>query len=119
VALGPWLRGVLRDGAQARPAATCAGDDAPAPARRWDDTTLAAVASAAPTLACECPRHVAELLMQLTQFEAYSAECLNLDPADAELHAYLQRVAAGARARFEAALERLARHEGIALPASA
>lgn len=118
VALGPWLRGLLQAGGGTAALAT-AGDDAPVPPRRWDDATLAAVAGASPTLACECPRHVAELLMQLSHFEAYSAECLNLDPADAELHAYLQRVAAGARARFEAALERVARHEGIALPSAA
>jgi DNA-binding transcriptional MerR regulator len=121
VTLGPWLRGLLQAAAVA-PASTAAAlpaeDDAPVPPRRWDDATLAAVAGASPTLACECPRHVAELLMQLSHFEAYSAECLNLDPADAELHAYLQRVAAGARARFEAALERVARHEGLPLPAA-
>jgi DNA-binding transcriptional MerR regulator len=87
-----------------------------APPRRYDDATLTAIAGLSPTVACECPRHVAELLMQLSNFETYSAECLNRSPADAELHAYLQRVAGSARALFETALERVARQEGLPLP---
>ena len=86
------------------------------PPRRYDDATLARVAGISTTVACECPKHVAELLMQLTAFEHYSAECQSLTPQDAALHASLQQVAAQARAMFEAALEAVARHEGIELP---
>jgi DNA-binding transcriptional MerR regulator len=91
----------------------------PVPPRRWDDAALADFASLSSTVACECPRHVAELLMQLSHFEAYSAECEHRSAADAELHAYLGRVAAASRARFEAALEHVALHEGLLLPSSA
>ena len=59
---------------------------------------------------------MAELLVQLSHFEAYSAECRHRNAADAELHAYLQQVAGTARARFEAALEHVALHEGLTLP---
>jgi hypothetical protein len=90
----------------------------PVPARRWDDAALADFASLSSTVACECPRHVAELLVQLSQFEAYSAACEDRSPADAEVHAYLGKVAAGSRARFEAALEHVALHEGLLLPSS-
>jgi len=90
----------------------------PVPTRRWDDAALADFAGLSSTIACECPRHVAELLMQLSHFEAYSAECENRSPADAELHAYLRQVAADSRARFEAALEHVALHEGLMLPSS-
>jgi MerR family transcriptional regulator, light-induced transcriptional regulator len=83
--------------------------------RRFDDAALTAIAGLSPTLACECPGHVAELLMQLSSFEAYSAGCANRDPDDAQLHVYLQQVAGAARALFETALERLARHEGFVL----
>ncbi len=83
--------------------------------RRYDDATLTTIAGLSPTLACECPRHVAELLMQLSSFESYSASCIHRDDADAQLHAYLQQVAGTARALFESALERLARHEGLPL----
>jgi hypothetical protein len=118
--LAQWLQGVM----QARtPAPAALGDPAqqpPAPPpRRWDDAALADFAGLSSTIACECPRHVAELLIQLSHFEAYSAECRHRSPADAELHAYLQQVAATSRARFEAALEHVALHEGLILPPSA
>ena len=85
-------------------------------ARRFDDATLAAMAGLSSTMVCECPRHVAELLTRLSQFEAYSAECRQRSPADAQLHAYLQQVASTARALFETALERVVVQEGLLLP---
>lgn len=88
----------------------------PVPARRWDDAALADFASLSTTVACECPRHVSELLVQLSHFEAYSAECEHRSVADSQLHAYLRQVAAQSRALFEAALEQLALHEGLLLP---
>ncbi len=89
------------------------GDATP---RRFDDAALTKFAGLSTTIACECPRHVAELLMQLSHFEDYSADCANRSPDDAELHAYLQRVAGLARALFESALARVAHHEGLNLP---
>jgi len=90
----------------------------PVPPRRWDDAALVDFAGRSSTVACECPRHVAELLVQLAYFERYSAECENRNTADAELHAYLRQVTTDARARFEAALERVALHEGLLLPSN-
>ncbi len=109
--IGQWLRGLARPAPAAQAAAT-----APPP-RRFDDTVLADIAGLSSTVACECPRHVAELLMQLSHFEAYSADCALRSPADAALHAHLQQVAAASRALFEGALERVALHEGLLLPA--
>lgn len=86
-----------------------------APPRRFDDAVLGDVAGLSSTIACECPQHLAEILIRLTQFEAYSADCRQRSPADAELHAYLQQVAGQARASFENALERVAIHEGLLL----
>lgn len=86
-----------------------------APPRRFDDAVLGDVAGLSSTIACECPQHLAEILLRLTQFEAYSADCRQRSPADAELHAYLQQVAGQARASFETALERVAIHEGLLL----
>jgi hypothetical protein len=88
------------------------------PPRRWDDAALTDFAGLASTVACECPRHVAELLLQLARFETYSAECGSRNAADAELHAYLRQVASGLRARFEGVLEHVALHGGLLLPAS-
>ncbi len=84
--------------------------------RRYDDATLADFAGLSSTIACECPRHVAELLVQLSRFEAYSAQCESRGPKDAALHAYLARVAGASRALFETALERIANQEGLVLP---
>jgi DNA-binding transcriptional MerR regulator len=124
-ALGAWLV-ALESAAAARDAEPIdkpspsdalwlpAGDAA---ARRFDDASLTDFAGLSSTIACECPRHVAELLMQLSSFEAYSADCEHLSPEDAALHAYLKRVAGASRALFESALERVAIHEGLILPA--
>jgi hypothetical protein len=118
--LGQWLQAVLQTLRPAHAEARGGATSLPAlPPRRWDDAALADFAGLSSTIACECPRHVAELLMQLSHFEAYSAECRQRSAADGELHAYLQQLAATSRARFEAALEHVALHEGLILPASA
>ena len=88
----------------------------PVPPRRFSDEALAEITARSTTVACECPRHVAELVGQLASFEIYSAECLNRNADDAALHADLNRVAATARALFESALERVALAEGFELP---
>lgn len=114
---GPWLQGALQAAALAQSAAGDAAQPHTAlPPRRWDDAALADFAGLSPTIACECPRHAAELLMRLSHFEAYSAECRHRNAADTQVHAYLQPVAASARAHFEAALEHVALHEGLILP---
>jgi DNA-binding transcriptional MerR regulator len=112
--LAQWLR----DFATAPAPATGTQQDpsAPLPPRRWSDAALADFARLSSTMACECPRHLAELLVQLSHFEAYSADCQHRHAEDAALHAHLLRVTAGCRARFEAALEHVARQEGLLLP---
>ena len=115
--LAQWLRGLCTAATVSMSAAhDLALPTGPVAPRRWNDAALADFAGLSSTIACECPRHVAELLMQLSHFEAYSAECEHRSPADAELHTYLRQVAAASRARFEAALEHVALHEGLILP---
>jgi DNA-binding transcriptional MerR regulator len=123
--LAQWLQPLAQASmaAAAAPASGAFGaaglpGSAEVPPRRWDDAALADFAGLSSTIACECPRHLAELLMQLSHFEDYSAQCQHRSPADAELHAYLRHTAAAARARFELALERVAVQEGLILPAS-
>jgi MerR family transcriptional regulator, light-induced transcriptional regulator len=86
-------------------------------ARRYNDATLADLAGLSSTIACECPQHVAGLLMQLSHFEDYSAQCQAQGGStqDIALHDYLWRVAGTARALFEDALERVAVQEGLML----
>ena len=132
-ALGTWLATLalpLDDGAKGRNNAakniapepwsieSLGLSERPAPLRRFDDAGLTAFAGLASRVACECPGHVAELLLQISSFEAYSASCANQSPADADLHAYVHRVAGAARILFESALERIALAEGFALPGS-
>lgn len=118
------VRAPLDAGQLVRIAGTMPGADAPAPsasrdavpAPRFDDASLARIAQSLTTLHCECPRHLADLLLGLGAFERYSAGCAHRSPADAVLHRYLQEVAGAARARLEDALVRVARAEGMALP---
>lgn len=79
--------------------------------RRYSDETLTAIAGRSSTIACECPRHLADLIRQLSAFEQYSDQCESRSPADAALHRYLADVSNRARAMFELALERVAREE--------
>ena len=85
------------------------------PPRRYGDDALLDVASASSTIACECPQHLATILMKLSAFEVYSEDCLNRNSADAQLHAYLKDITGSARALFEFALERVATAEGLTL----
>jgi DNA-binding transcriptional MerR regulator len=89
----------------------------PAAPRRFDNKTLAEISLASVVLNCECPHHIAELLVQLGNFETYSAECESRTPADAALHHYLKEVTGNARALLEDALVRVVQAEGISLPA--
>ncbi len=115
--LAQWLRGWRQQLDLPTASAGTPLPTMPVPSRRWDDEALASFAVMSTTIACECPRHIADLLVQLSHFEAYSAECEHRSPEDAELHAYLRQVTALARAQFETALERVARHEGL-IPAT-
>jgi DNA-binding transcriptional MerR regulator len=95
------------------PLAPHAGAVAP---RRLDDQALAALAAASNSVMCECPRHLAEILLMIGSFERYSTQCESRNPGDAALHQELGQVAGQARTLLEQALERLARAEGLPLP---
>jgi hypothetical protein len=84
--------------------------------RRLDEEALANIIAAGNRLTCECPRHLADLLLMLGSFERYSEQCSSRNLADAELHRDLGQAAGQARAILEAAMERLARAEGLPLP---
>ena len=100
---GPWRSGSgsWRPDATARlpstePASLLAsGEIAP---RRYDDAALTDFAGLSSTIACECPRHVAELLIQLSRFEAYSADCESGAPPTRPCMPICEGGRAGARA---------------------
>ncbi|SHG62828.1 MerR family transcriptional regulator [Massilia sp. CF038] len=89
---------------------------APAPARRFDDHSLAVLSAARNSIHCDCPRHLSEILLLLNSFERYSSQCAQRTPEDAVLHEELKQTAGAARVLLEDALERLARADGLPLP---
>jgi DNA-binding transcriptional MerR regulator len=83
------------------------------PPRRYDSDALTRIAAASPTVRCECPHHLVQLVSSLVAFEDYSRECENRNADDAALHAFLHAATAQARATMEAALARVVEAEGI------
>lgn len=81
--------------------------------RRFDDDALSRLARMPSTVACECMRHVAEIVAQLAGFERYSEECTSTQPADSKLHRELNRTAGVARTMFEDALQRIVDEVGL------
>lgn len=80
--------------------------------RRFDDAALARFGALSSTIACECSRHLSELVLQLSAFERYSDACQSHSPADALLHRHLGDAANRAVQMFEAALAEVIDHEG-------
>jgi len=85
------------------------------PPPRLSRETVARLTQVTPKIRCECPHHLADIVLSLRAFEEYSEACESLSPEDAALHRYLWRSAAQARALFEDAIERVAKAEGIPL----
>jgi MerR family transcriptional regulator, light-induced transcriptional regulator len=78
---------------------------------------LVALASMDSALNCECPQHLADLILNLTRFEIYSADCENRSEDDAKLHHYLAQVAGHSRSILETALHKVVEAEGLKLDA--
>lgn len=80
---------------------------------RFDVDSLTTLSTASNKVGCECPRHLAEILLMVGSFERYSAQCASRNEDDAQLHQELGRAAGQARAVLEEAMERLVRQEGL------
>ncbi len=85
----------------------------PVAARHFTPQQLANLASVPKGVECECPKHLVQLVSDLSAFEVYSDRCANRDDEDAALHRYLHRTTAEARALVESALQKLADAEGL------
>ena len=99
----------------ARPAKAAAAA-LPLPEVRFDTAALEALATTSNAVFCECPKHLAEILLTLGSFERYSRDCENRNPADAELHRNLLQAAVQARVCLETALLQVVVAEGLPLP---
>jgi hypothetical protein len=84
-----------------------------APMRRYNDMQLAALQDVRSTVDCECPNQVADMVLALTAFEAYSAQCQNKNEKDAQMHKLLARITGHARAVMEYGLKELCAFENI------
>lgn len=85
------------------------------PAHRFSQESIAQLVAMSPKLQCECPNHIAQLVLDISAFEQYSLECEDSDPGERALHARLRVVAANARALFEEAMSMVAENEGLPL----
>lgn len=82
---------------------------------RFTSQELARIAVLNPGLQCECPNHIAKLLMDIAAFEKYSTQCIDTDPEEKALHTRLREISEQARALFEDALIAVATADGIHL----
>jgi len=69
---------------------------------------LSKIANLIPSLHCECPNHIAKLLIDINGFEQYCGQCEDDDPKQKALHQELGRLTAQARMIFEGALKAVA-----------
>jgi DNA-binding transcriptional MerR regulator len=83
------------------------------PARRFDDEALSTVSDLKSSIKCECPHHLADLLVGLNAFEKYSLECESADARDGATHALLYSAAAQCRHLLENALEHVLEREDL------
>jgi len=77
--------------------------------------TLQRLLELQPSLACECPEHLARITLSAVALEEYSQQCAETSPSDAALHRDLARAMADVRARLEALIYRVCEHDGISL----
>ena len=83
------------------------------PARLFADEQLAALLETPGGVQCECPSHLASLVVSLVGFERYSRLCEDRDDVDAALHRRLASSSSRIRAELEELLSSVCRHEGI------
>lgn len=98
-----------------RPVGEPAGRGAPALPRHYSDAELVALTEMPSQVACECPRHLAEIVLLLVSFERYNVECATRNESDAALHRHLQEVTGATRTMLEQALARVVVEEGLVL----
>jgi DNA-binding transcriptional MerR regulator len=80
---------------------------------RFTNEQLSRIAALTSKIECECPNHLAELIINLCAFEKYSSECANGNEQDAQLHSQLNQAAGASRLILEESLIRLMEIEGI------
>lgn len=67
----------------------------------------------ASVIACECPRHLVELLNQVRKFKEYERSCQVTQAKDREIHEWLEGAADNLDRMISATISQLARMEGM------
>jgi len=98
-----------------RPVVPLVESASPPHARLYSDAELVTLTEMSSRVACECPRHLAEIVTLLVGFERYSTECAARNQNDARLHRHLHDVTSVARTMLESALVRVVIEEGLVL----
>ena len=98
-----------------RPIGAAFAGNAQTSSRLYSDAQLVALTEMPSLVACECPRHLAEIVTLLVGFELYSTECAVRNQHDAALHRHLHEVTSVARTMLEQALARVVIEEGLVL----
>jgi hypothetical protein len=80
--------------------------------RQFGALELSAAANLKSTLDCECPRHIAELITALANFEEYSASCSVDNWHDAAVHACIYAYTGQARHLMEKAMQSVLEERG-------
>lgn len=100
---------------ESRPIVVPTADSVQTNSRLYSDAELVALTEIPSLVACECPRHLAEIVTLLVGFELYSTECAARNQDDAALHRHLHAVTSAARSMLEQALARVVVEEGLVL----
>lgn len=65
------------------------------------------------SLACECPRHLVEILAKVREFQKYEVDCQNASEKDRAVHEWLYQAAINIDQMLSATIIQLARLEGM------
>ena len=112
---GKDLAGLITESRSATSNIAMAGVSVAVNHRRFSDAELVTLTEIPSLVACECPRHLAEIVTLLVNFELYSTECAAKNEADSALHRHLHDVTSTARAMLEHAMARVVAEEGLVL----
>ncbi len=83
--------------------------------RLFNNLTLKKLVSLNPALDCECPNHIAKLILDICAFEDYCKNCEDSDPIQKKTHADLGHLSGLARMKLEEALIEVAKADDIDL----
>lgn len=82
-------------------------------AARYSENQLGVLQQISNNIDCECPNHLAGIVLSLQAFESYALACEDKNEADAHIHQMLYNETVRAREVMEEALMKLCMFEKI------